>query len=430
MKKSIYVLLALLCAIALSCHQEEEQDVTKIETVSDDIISKLQRAGFDTSEGLTKYRNGYLVEYDILLTEEQIDELIDTNKNPKNGRVQHYRTFNLVSASPSRTLNIFMDTGFDTYMQTAFDQALSNYNAVNLSLRFQRVSSSASADISIFSFYEVSNVLGYSAGFPSGGNAASPIYLNTYYYNSSTSRPDASTVIAHEIGHAIGFRHTDYMNRAFSCGGSGGNEGDAGVGAVNIPGTPTTPSAGSWMLACSNNTYRPFTPDDITALKTVYPHAAVSNRTIQSVSFGGRYLRMDGSGVTTTTDNGGGVVNVQNGASIYEQFKFYQQPDGSYAIESAQFPNVYLRMHAPTLTAPLDNGGGVANAQYGSYAQEKFYVVKQSDGSYTINSVAFSNIFLRMDASAVTAPLDNGGGIVNCQYGASTYERFYITPDL
>ena len=38
-------------------------------------------------------------------------------------------------------------------------------------------------------------------------------------------------VITHELGHTIGFRHSDYYNRAISYG-SGGNEGDAGVGAV------------------------------------------------------------------------------------------------------------------------------------------------------------------------------------------------------
>ena len=40
------------------------------------------------------------------------------------------------------------------------------------------------------------------------------------------------------MGHCIGFRHTDYMNRAYSCGGSPANEGASSVGAILIPGHP------------------------------------------------------------------------------------------------------------------------------------------------------------------------------------------------
>lgn len=235
--------------------------------VSDNIISKLQAAGFHTSEGLQQYKDGYLVEYDIFLTEKQINELAANTVNPK-VQVEHYRSSNTVPGL-LRTIYVYIDPTFDAFIQTALDKALERYNALNISLRFIRTPDTR-AEINILPFREVSNVLVYSAGFPSGGNPASPIKLNTYYFNGTSQRPDAISTIAHEIGHAIGFRHTDYMNLAFSCG-TGGNEGSAGVGADYIPGTPTGPSANSWMLACTNNTDRPFTAEDKVALTTVYP---------------------------------------------------------------------------------------------------------------------------------------------------------------
>src|SRR5438552_3231477 len=160
MKKTIYSLFLLLCAVLISC-QPDKEDIKKPNNtnVPESIVAKLQKAGFDTSEGLFRYKNGYMVEYDILLTETQIDDLINSKANAKNARVEHYRTNNLVTGTP-RTLGVFMDTGFGNYMQNAFDLALARYNAQNLSLSFQRVSSSAAASISIISFYEVSNVLG------------------------------------------------------------------------------------------------------------------------------------------------------------------------------------------------------------------------------------------------------------------------------
>ncbi len=266
-----------LGVIFLSCKSQKEE-VKRNNDVSDEIISKLQAAGFVTSEGLRKYEDGYIVEDDIYLTESQIDELVAQNQESlTNGRTDHYASSSQVTRLP-RTIQVYMDVTFGTFMQNAFDAALARYNAVNMSLRFTRSSNISTADIRIMSFYEVSSLLGISAGFPSGGNPANLIRLNTYYFNNSTARADASTVIAHEIGHAVGFRHTDFMNRAFSCGASnGGNEGDAGVGAVHIPGTPTAPSSGSWMLACSNGSDRPFTTQDRVSLLTLYPQTFTTN---------------------------------------------------------------------------------------------------------------------------------------------------------
>jgi hypothetical protein len=116
-------------------------------------------------------------------------------------------------------------------------------------------------------------VLG-SAGFPtSGGNPYSQIAMSGILQSTyGLGVNGIATIMAHEMGHCIGFRHTDYFNRAISCGGSTSNEGDGGVGAVHIPGTPTgaTAAAKSWMLACTDGSNRPFNNDDKTALNALY----------------------------------------------------------------------------------------------------------------------------------------------------------------
>ena len=78
-------------------------------------------------------------------------------------------------------------------------------------------------------------------------------------------------VITHELGHCIGFRHSDYYDRSISCG-SGGNEGSAGVGAIHIPGTPTDARVGgSIMNSCFRSSETgEWSSSDRTALDYLY----------------------------------------------------------------------------------------------------------------------------------------------------------------
>lgn len=267
-KIKIYAIAALAVSAIVAC-TSDTLDEGNIDTK---VLAKIEAAGFNTNDVFVDTfmgNEGYVVEGDIFLTIEQIDELQPNQENQK-----HYRTNNIVGPD-GRVVSVYMDTDFNATMQAAFDDALNRYNSLGLDITFTRANSEG-ADIDILSQKlrksRGSTILGRSAGFPdANGDPATPIVLNSDVYNPRRGGipADAATVIAHEIGHAIGFRHTDYFNRAFSCG-RGGDEGDAGVGAVYIPGTPTGAENGSWMLACSNGTDRPFTSGDVTALTEVY----------------------------------------------------------------------------------------------------------------------------------------------------------------
>jgi hypothetical protein len=261
----------LVGALFTAC-QKENNETAKQEPakISQDVLQQISNKGFSTAD-VRKVAGGYLVEGDILLDEKDL-AAVSTSPNLRIAEVEQYRTNNLVTSLP-RTVTVRV-SGLTQAFIDGTDLAIQRYNALNLSLRFQRVTN-GTANITIQGFYEAPSggfiTLG-SAGFPTAsGNPYSTIRMNTHpqAYGTNPNVNYVGSVIQHEMGHCIGFRHTDYMNRAYSCG-SGGNEGSAGVGAVHIPGTPTGPDAGSWMLACSNGGNRTFNANDIVALNYLY----------------------------------------------------------------------------------------------------------------------------------------------------------------
>jgi hypothetical protein len=266
--------------LAVGCNKKADVSTTNNELNTDE-LSLIKAAGFNTG-GAIRAEGKYLIEGDILLSGDELRVIAGSNNNDPEliiANEEHYRTTNLVRGLP-RTLRIGLTSGFSTKFSNALDIAVSRYNNEGLLIRFQRVFS-GTADIVISSFNQGPNpdgtiTLGQAAGFPtSSGNPASGFSLNVNSRalgSSSATTNYIATVMAHEVGHCIGFRHTDYMNRSFSCGGRAINEGSAGVGAILIPGTPSGPDANSWMLACSGGfgTNRPFTANDRIALNRIY----------------------------------------------------------------------------------------------------------------------------------------------------------------
>lgn len=268
-----YVLGALACLLAgtlmVSCKKDAVKSTTASE-ISDETKAKIYALGFGT-DNVRKVAGGYLVENDIVLTEENLN----TKVNSPILRVaesEQYRTTNLVAVSGTRNITVLV-SGLGSAYIAGTDTAIARYNRANLNITFTRITS-GTADITIQGFSQGPSggfiTLG-SSGFPTAaGNPYNTILMNTHRqaYGTNPNVLYVGSVIQHEIGHCIGFRHTDYDTRV-SCG-QNVNEGDAGYGAIYIPGTPTGFDANSWMLACSNGGDRTFNANDLIALNYLY----------------------------------------------------------------------------------------------------------------------------------------------------------------
>ena len=235
--------------------------------ISQEVLRQIKKLGFGTGS-VQKVDEGYIVEGDILLTPKHLSSRSD-DEFLRIGNEEQYRTSNTVYGLP-RTLKVRVSTSMPNYTAyvKATNAAIARYNALGLLIKFTRVTSGG--NIVIRPAPSGARYLA-SAGFPTdGGNPYNQVLINNTYLGSCGSSTRTS-VLAHEIGHCIGFRHTDYMDRSFSCGGAYTNEGASTVGAINIPGTPTTADPNSWMLACIGaGMDRPFNANDVTALNYLY----------------------------------------------------------------------------------------------------------------------------------------------------------------
>jgi Dual-action HEIGH metallo-peptidase len=269
--KKILIFLFLLSGsvVFYACQNSQEEDSLAI---PNDVRNQLIRHGFDVVNHVPiKFDNGYLVEGDIYLTQADLNSMKPASRVPV---AEQYSTNQLVTRLP-RTITVYMPTTFSAANFSAVDEAIRRYNAQNLGLVFQRVTTSTATIVfsRLTKSQERQGILG-SSGFPTstgdpyGVIKMSGILESTYHLTVN----GIATIMAHEMGHCIGFRHTDYYDRSISCGGALSNEGASTVGANLIPGTPATATlaAKSFMLACTDGGDRPFNTDDKTALAYLY----------------------------------------------------------------------------------------------------------------------------------------------------------------
>lgn len=143
---------------------------------------------------------------------------------------------------------------------------------------------------------------------------------------------------------------------------------------------------------------------------------------IKSVWFRDRYVCMNGGGVKSFRQGGGGHVRVQKFIGGWETFELVRHEECNVvSFKSTCFDNVYLRADVQGMVAGAfrPQGAGLVNCQYGCGNMERFRLVSVGNqGELAIEPADFPGRYFRVNGNWLDG--------MNMQGTVQGFEKFWL----
>jgi hypothetical protein len=180
---------------------------------NDKFVSYFERLGFEKEKIVLKGDN-FILDGDIIISKADAEKRLADEANPSG---EHYRGTYIISNTYNSNVRLYIDPAVPTAWRTAIQGAVNNWNAVNgTRLGMSIVTSQANSDTRIFMGNENANWI--ARAYLPGSNRRPGVSVEINAYYNSLAASQKLFAITHELGHTIGFYHTNQNQGIFITG--------------------------------------------------------------------------------------------------------------------------------------------------------------------------------------------------------------------
>ena len=370
MKSKFLILLGLTASLFVACNKYQGNESNGSYDSSTDTDPKIKELtkflSKDMRINLSKFKyddqkNTFIIDGDALISLEDA-EIRFQNKNK-----QQFGTYK-VNSTVAPAITIYVPGTVPAVWQSAIGDAITNWNSTDCLIKFQLTTNSSTAKIIVSTTYNTTSIIATAALPTFGGNPGSTVEINTYY-NTSLSALQKVFAITHELGHTIGFHHTDQTT------------------GTTVSETPT--SDANSIMNSTVLSWAGFTPYDIIAFGVQYPNYPGSSKFLRYYKSGNpdHYYTTGstdlgaGSGGYVFENPGTGYIFKTNVSGTVPLYRWYRSSPGQhfYTVSSVSIPGYTYEGIAGYVYTTQVSGTRPLYRYFRSSAGDHFYTVNYSE---------------------------------------------------